>query len=128
MKIKTSELIGAALDWAVLEACRPYLTDPGMARISEFGPLFGKGYFYPSWGSKKYSPSTDWKEGGPIIEQENISLDQREGEPCRAYIYLNACEHLHAMFAPERQPLIAAMRCFVASNLGDEVDIPEILL
>lgn len=34
---------------------------------------------------------------------------------------------VHDIFdlAKERGPLIAAMRCFVASKLGDEVEIPE---
>ena len=50
MKIRTSELTGAALDWAVAKA------------IGEYKPMAVPHY------------STDWALGGPIIEREKISL------------------------------------------------------
>lgn len=105
MKIKTSELTGAALDWAVAHAL-------GLTA----GRFYGLGGF-----------STDWSQGGPIIEREKINLDQFKGYPCRAHLGTHV-QYEHAMFAPEGQPLIAAMRCYVASKLGDEVDVPEELL
>lgn len=68
-KIKVSELQGAALDWAVLTA---HYTDghevviaSGMAQV-ETTP--GSGVF------SHQSPSTDWAQGGQIIEQERIKL------------------------------------------------------
>lgn len=126
MKVKTSELIGAALDWSVLEALKPDLKHPERAGISTFGPLFGKGYKYPSWGSTKYAPSRDWKEGGPIIDRDKICTIHYEsdenGNPCEpgwtAYIWRE-----FPMHGPTA--LVAAMRCFVTSRLGDEVDVPD---
>jgi hypothetical protein len=64
------------------------------------------------------SPSTNWAHGGPIIERERIDV-----------LY----EHdLRWIAVPQKgiesygpTPLIAAMRCYVASKLGDEVEIPE---
>lgn len=89
--MKTSELTGDALDWAVRECT-------------------GR----KEWN---YKPSTDWSQGGPIIEREKITIEWT-GEDWMAYIWHDA-----EFFGPT--PLIAAMRCYVASKLGDEVDVPE---
>lgn len=127
MKIKTSELTGPALDWAVAEAMKPSVNHLERFGIATFGPLFGKGYKYPCWGTKKYSPSTDWKEGGPIIEREGIWVSDPTGDvlhPRQWGALLKGT--MHDTRGPT--PLIAAMRCFVASKLGDEVDVPEELL
>ena len=127
MKIKTSELTDAALDWAVLEAQKPELAHPERGRISCFGPLFGKGYMYPSWGTRKYPPSTDWAQGGPIIERERISIiDSDSGEEWNAMYRFTLVADDEYWSGPT--PLIAAMRCFVATKLGDELEIPDCLL
>ena len=104
MKVKVSELTGAALDWAVGE-CQP-LPDHGQ-RFVEDG----------------YHPSTDWAQGGPIIEREKISVNP-EYSPCSGWVADTKIirEKTHQI-GPT--PLIAAMRCYVASKLGDEVDIPK---
>lgn len=64
--------------------------------------------------------STDWSEGGPIIERERITIDPFDDFP-------NWCAtipgHQYRVYDPAL--LIAAMRCYVASKLGDEVEIPE---
>jgi hypothetical protein len=112
--MKTSEMTGAALDWAVAkcegatDAWRsgaPFLWD-GVPCIRIYGH------------DVDYTPSTNWAQGGPIIERERIDV-----------LY----EHdLRWIAVPQKgiesygpTPLIAAMRCFVASKLGDEVEIPE---
>ena len=104
MKIKTSELTVTALDWAV-------------ARI--------EGDELPKSGGKGSDYSTDWAQGGPIIEREGISTVQ-EGDAADwvASVYDHKADdwHLHTL---GETPLIAAMRCYVASKLGDEVEIPE---
>jgi hypothetical protein len=65
----------------------------------------------------EYTPSTDWAQGGPIIEREFIWLEINEGQ---CYAHKNGLD-----FYEGETPLIAAMRCYVASKLGDEVDVPE---
>lgn len=62
--------------------------------------------------------STSWSQGGPIIEQEGMTLMYQYGDGYDAYKHTG-----HKQRGPT--PLIAAMRCYVASKLGDEVDIPE---
>jgi len=72
------------------------------------------------WNDGGYSPSTDWAQGGPIIERERIEIGAH-GDQWRAVMHLEA----GSMFADGSTPLIASMRCYVASKLGDTVEIPE---
>jgi len=98
--MKTSELTGAALDWAVAK-CEGFLCD----------------YEY----SGALAPySTDWAQGGPIIERESIWLTHN-----RASKMHGAHKGDDVWFHKGQTPLIAAMRCYVASKLGDTVDIPQ---
>lgn len=77
-----------------------------------------------------FCPSTDWAQGGPIIEREGIQLSGWESR-WEAKLYWSKA----AQGGPKRywnmtgpNPLIAAMRCYVASKLGSEVEVPEELL
>jgi hypothetical protein len=72
----------------------------------------------------KYNYSTDWAQGGPIIEREKIATDipafnDQWGACKKQPPFTSACR----MYGPT--PLIAAMRCLVTSKLGDTVEIPE---
>jgi hypothetical protein len=106
MKIKTSELKDAFLDWAVgkCEYMRHSLESDFCGRV---------GY---AWDY-----STDWAQGGPIIERECIDLQYQGGDVdvWAADIFGADC----SVYGDT--PLIAAMRCYVSSKLGDEVDVPE---
>lgn len=68
-----------------------------------------------------YRPSTDWAQGGPIIERELISVSSQTN----GHSWAAKGAHNYS-YGPT--PLIAAMRCYVASKLGDEVDVPEELV
>jgi hypothetical protein len=103
MKIKTSELTGAALDWAVHQAwCEGACHDEP----------------YPHY-------STNWAQGGPIIEREKIRLDTTWN--CEDGYWSARMDTVGGWWLGDT-PLIAACRCYVASKLGDTVDIPEELL
>lgn len=95
--LKTSELTGAALDWAVAK-CET-------------------GRNYPPETITKWHPSTNWAQAGPIIERERIEVRPYDGEKWIATD--NLTNHT---VGPT--PLIAAMRCHVIGQLGDEVDVP----
>ena len=96
MDMKTSELTGAALDWAVAKCEKNWAFEPD--------------------GCDSYS--TDWQLGGLIIEREKITWD---GMAARIFVPERNCSI--CVYGPT--PLIAAMRCYVASKLGDEVEIPD---
>ena len=108
--MKTSELQGKALDWAVAKCEFPepdYEPQDWLVYITE--DCMDDGWVF--------KPSTDWAQGGPIIERERICLIDQGGD------YWQALWGWKEAFGPT--PLIAAMRCYVASKLGDEVEIPE---
>ena len=75
-----------------------------------------------------FEPSTDWSQGGPIIEREKIELRYHDvivaGIWYRDGIGSDECSHK----AIGPTPLIAAMRCLCASKLGDEVEVPDELI
>jgi hypothetical protein len=113
-KIKTPALTDAALDWAVTK-CEGF--DPETLN-TKTGVVYSLRYGV-------YTPSTDWAQGGPIIEREKIDHNHENGY----VVALMREPHGHDWTQAEGPtPLIAAMRCYVASKLGDEVDVPEELL
>jgi hypothetical protein len=115
--MKTSELTGAALDWAVCEATGMFKAYTQFRSGKNFLKVYGVAR------NKHLHPSTDWSQGGPIIEREGISVD-RIGGAWTADISDSVGGYIeHTESGPT--PLVAAMRCYVASKLGDEVEIPE---
>jgi hypothetical protein len=115
--MKTSELTGPALDWAVAQ-CEG-LT-PEIRRHSSHPMLL----IFERGG--EYGPSYSWAQGGPIIERlDGFHLKSwLESSPqtrCEARIN----NHKGDWVAFGTTPLIAAMRCFVSSKLGDEVEVPD---
>ena len=69
----------------------------------------------------------DWEWFGPIIEKEKISLEHLHGAGDAGEDVWVATRTEGPSFSEEQGPtaLVAAMRCYVASQLGDEVDVPE---
>jgi hypothetical protein len=106
--VKVEKLTGLALDWAVAKCEKTAVT-------LEVGNLWVNRY--------RYSPTTDWSVGGPIIEREMLKLHCGDGGVWWAAT--NAHPH-RPLSGPTA--LVAAMRCFVASRLGDEVELPSELV
>ena len=126
--MKTSELQGAALDWAVVkcECAIPAAFKSTPALLNGTVRVF-RGDI--SSYSEPVSPSTNWAHGGPIIERELIGIERciHAGE---YHGWRALKDYPFDASVPEETtwgetPLIAAMRCYVASKLGDEVEVPE---
>lgn len=110
MKIRASELTGAALDWAVAKG-------EGDTDCVQFSALASSKHYF--------APSKKWAQGGPIIEREGISLVQEgDSSPWVGSVYDYTAQDWHN-HTPGPTPLIAAMRCYVASKLGEEVEVPD---
>ena len=197
MKIKTSELIGTALDWAVavceghnvavltieeqrerwMEHVAPSMTQQELADwerlvVPSIKPricvLSADGYkcrpdlsVAPmpfSRGPADFQYSTNWLQGGPIIEREDITivrLNDRDIPDAKGFhsgkyepqwaAVAGGSHDIQEVYGPQgdhfgdyyqvdadavagHTPLIAAMRCYVASKLGDKVDVPDELI
>lgn len=124
MKIKTAELTGAALDWVVC------ILIYGRENVELIENIRSEGYTFRVNNSRTVSPSTDWAQGGPIVDREDITwsmgMEPEHQDVTRWCAFSYRAGSSKAQFGPTK--LIAAMRCYVASKLGDEVEIPEELL
>lgn len=120
--MKTSDLIGPALDWAV--ATCELTTIPHF--ISGAGPSARVIYVPKRTAYKNYSPSTNWKQGGPIIEAQKLDAFWNSEAD---WWSVSGWDKRAVREVVMRDPhyLTAAMRCYVASRLGDEVDVPTAL-
>lgn len=130
IKIKTAEAIGPALDWLVAKC------EEGEELAVNWHPhkwLRGGEWLM---SNQPYSPSTDWSQGGPIIEREGINifkhnkLDVSEPDKWCAHKVvprpnMEGSINMVAIAPDGPTPLIAAMRCYVTSKLGDEVEVPR---
>jgi len=115
--VKTCELIGPALDWAVAKIEDVHIkfefygdeidillpgTEDSETGVAEF-----------------WAPSNDWSQGGPLIEKyevDIVSMGQWEAM---------IDDHVYPWITYGSTPLIAACRAIVASKLGDTVQIPD---
>ena len=125
--MKTSDLTGPALDWAVAKAEGDKVFRPRVGRPTDWDKVDDRWVVRAqvanvAWfADYTYNPSANWSQGGPIIEREGIRL-HRSVVTGRWWADPEA-DPLRPVAGPT--PLIAAMRCFVASRLGDTIDIPE---
>ncbi len=108
--MKTNELTGAALDWAVAKG--EGLKVRVMSGVCHDVELLDMQVD----GDTRVIYSSDWAQGGPIIERERIECLHDGG-----LWYVDAPHGLY----DGPTALIAAMRCYVAHKLGDEVEVPE---
>ncbi len=128
--VRVSELEGAALDyWVARAEGYEYVDVPPDASGENAGRallppgLLASGWTFPPKGAvgdmiPKFS--ADWALGGPIIERERISLSVPDRSP---WIAIKAGKPWAV--CPGATPLIAAMRAYVASKFGDDVqDLP----
>ena len=124
MKHKVSELTGALLDAAVAKASGMSFTLEGFGKLAHLAPQCwnNDGEFDEERGDRyaRFCPSTSWGDGGPIIERERIDMHWN-----RDIGLWEAIAGYDIAFLQRRGPtlLSAAMRAYVASRLGDEVEL-----
>ena len=115
--MKTSELTGAALDWAVakcLNVDEYILNESFMTRWTDDDDE-----------CVDYHYSSDWSQGGPIIEREGMNLHMESPDEWHASMWWDDTGGAGDILMKGPTPLVAAMRCYVASKLGSLVDVPK---
>lgn len=111
MKVKVSEATNLQLDWMVAKAL-------GASEDTLESYVDG----LREAGDGDYS--TDWSQGGPIIEREHISTTCDHSGIWVAYSLWNYAD-VRQFMQGGSTPLVAAMRCYVTSKLGEEVEVPD---
>ena len=132
MKVKVAEASGRVLDYMVAVAAGHNIVWDSIAHwvdIDDTSKLIG-----PGWKSLGkpcgWSPSTHGGDGMPIIEQLRSDSAYQfliESDGDNVHVLSWPSEHVHfSGYGPTI--LTAAMRCLVASRLGEEVEVPDELL
>jgi hypothetical protein len=125
-RLRVWEFRGAQLDLLVAQAS-------GMqdARIVDGVCMIAgsRGGQTPSSSWIRYRPSMSWDDGGPILERESISVwrypNLDSWHACMDFDFVRD-EGLKAQYYSQGPtPLIAAMRCFVASKLWEDAQENE---
>lgn len=124
-KVRVDGVEGAVLDWLVAKA--EGLLDQSIkvgeatataVVIDEHGEMFDMRY------GVDYSPSTNFSQEGPIRMREKLSV----GPTCNGDWYANNPFACAPQMGYGPTPNIAAMRCFVMSRLGEEIEVPDVLV
>lgn len=136
---QVSTLSGAALNWAVAMCESQIVFWNGKDKALYCGN--GKPNFMGYKGDHEYSPSTNWTQCGPIIEQESIFIVREKAGHLGRRLWAATSGRNQAVGISEESiklyrdhftfgptPLIAAMRCYVTSKVGTIIEIPKELL
>lgn len=113
MKMRTADLIGAALDWAAAK----------VLGIETYGPEDFRNLRNRTTknGEYVYRWSQSWAQTGPIIEERGMTLTRMSnGE------WATEINNRHRCYGPT--PMVAAMRSLVYCYFGATVEIPDELL
>lgn len=129
-EVKTADLAGPALDWAAAKA------EGVTVRVLSADNPGELWQVQKQWrGDGPYWPSTDWAQGGPLIDSCMIDVTQCPGRAkthkARAVMdssFLDKMGLRQRVSASGPTALIAACRAIVAAKLGDVVSVPSELL
>lgn len=115
MIIHTRHLTGNALNFAVVYA-RSLEATGGK-------PVLARDLAHKALDNGICQYTTSWADAGPLIKSDKIALDWSEGNNWCASS--DASVDAYPVVMSDEEPLVAAMRAFVAGRLGGMVDVPE---
>ncbi|EPN6726292.1 DUF2591 domain-containing protein [Pseudomonas putida] len=126
IEVKTADLVGEALGWAVgtAEGLDLQLAEPGYNGVP--WRVFARYQGQAIEHTKRFNPWEDWALGGPLMHKHNVSLrcPQEERDYWAAWITDNGKDVADGADLP----LPAACRAIVAQKLGDTVQVPKELM
>ena len=122
--MKVSELAGAQLDYWVARA-QGWSFGPPHKTLECDVWRDNKGEITGTIPAQAYEPSTNWGQGGPIMERERIFVEpsnfEREG---KVFAYVDIGDEMPPGEYGDTY-LVAGMRCYVGSKFGDTVPDEE---
>lgn len=125
IEVKTADLAGEALGWAVgmAEGLELELEPP---HYNTSWRVFARHRYTVTEQAKRFNPWEDWAVGGPLLQKHNVSLHcpQKDWDYWAAWITENGKEVAQGADLP----LPAACRAIVAHKLGDTVQVPKELM
>lgn len=116
MLVKVADAIGAQLDWMVAKCEGQALLDPNNNEWEYCWNLLGDN------SGDYYSPSTNWTQGGPIVDK-NPRISPTYDERFDSWFAYKQSPALYG----KQSFLVSAMRAYVASKLDTEIEIPNSL-
>lgn len=126
MKIKVYTLEGTALNWAVAKSAGDIDKVVKLGNgLTNAVVLDGANNLFDMRTGKDYRPSEDWELGGPIVDYEKLCpiwSEELQMWGCTKKVD----DKFH--FAKGPTFLVAAMRCYVSSKLGEEINISKKLI
>ena len=134
IEVKTAELIGPALDWAVAKAngfavqVRPYAEFCNASTGHKVKARYHRVWYEFDGDLEEYSPSADWSQGGPLIEKYAVKVEHFPGETIASKANARIAMNRTAYWQSGPTPLVALCRAIVAAKLGDAVSVPEELV
>jgi hypothetical protein len=121
IEVKTADLTRRALDYAVAVVEGHPLCEECCS--GTYALIIGTG----RGDLKEFSPSTDWRQGGPLIDKYQIGLLSPAQSPCSEWhasaMHPDLTDYTHPV-----SPLIAACRAIVGAKLGEVVKVPKELM
>ncbi len=120
IEVKTADLAGEALGWAVgkAEGLELFLIPP---QYNNSWLVFARYQATATEHSKRYNPHEDWAIAGPLVSKHKLSIDpRRNAGTWDAYSdrWVNACE----------TPQTAVCLAVVLATLGHTVQVPKELM
>ncbi len=113
MKIKTRDLTKITLDWAVAKCNNAH------------GDWVDPAHFKSTHAMGMFNHSSSADQCQPIVERERISCQNKHDGWWLACIYDINDDPLHYQLSHSKME--AEMRCYVASQLGESVEVPDLL-
>lgn len=120
IEVKTAELSGPALRWAVAQSEE--------LEVTIYPPAYGNSHRLSVNGRPEaYRPDIDWGQGGPLIGKHGIEFRFVSDGTIRA-VLAGSFAFVPVPYGTGNTHLIAACRAIVAARLGETISVPVALI
>lgn len=128
IEVKTADLAGEALGWAVgkAEGLELELAEPGCNGVP--WRVFARYRATVTERTERYNPWEDWALGGPLIEKHEITIQPSAWDWQRKCVLWRAQQEDENRYFEHVSPLVSAMRAVTHTRLGDTVQVPKELM